>query len=274
MWRWLVILLALPAALAAQDRRASHCIALVRDDLRDWQVIPARWGAPLDADTVRISYIDHAMFLIEGPGGETAVTDYSGYIGPTGFTPDVATMNNAHSTHWTWSPDPAIPHVLEGWGTEAAPRAHRVVVGGMLVRNVHTDTRRGDGDPLVRVNGNSIFIFEVAGLCIGHLGHLHHEPDANQYAAIGRLDVVMIAVDGGLTVDTATAVRITERLRASIVLTMHWWGRGSLDRFTGGLSDRFEVIEPGRSFIEVSLSNLPSRPTVVVLEPRLLSDDG
>jgi hypothetical protein len=24
-------------------------------------------------------------------------------------------------------------------------------------------------------DGNSVFIFEVAGLCIGHLGHLHHE---------------------------------------------------------------------------------------------------
>ena len=38
-------------------------------------------------------------------------------------------------------------------------------------------------------DGNSIFIFEVAGLCIGHLGHLHHELDEGHYAEIGRLDV-------------------------------------------------------------------------------------
>lgn len=26
-------------------------------------------------------------------------------------------MNKAHSSHHTLSPDPAIPHVLHGWGT-------------------------------------------------------------------------------------------------------------------------------------------------------------
>ena len=65
------------------------------------------------------------------------------------------------------------------------------------MRNVSTDIRVAARRRHVEPSGNSIFVFEVAGLCIGHLGHLHHEPDAEQYAALGRLDVVMAPVDGG-----------------------------------------------------------------------------
>jgi hypothetical protein len=43
-------------------------------------------------ETVRISYIDHSMFLIQTPGGLSVATDYNGFIGPTDFTPDVVTM--------------------------------------------------------------------------------------------------------------------------------------------------------------------------------------
>ena len=66
--------------------------------------------------------------------------------------------------------------------------------------------------------GNSIFVFEMAGLCIGHLGHLHHEPDTAQYAALGRLDVVMVPVDGGYTLNLATMIRVVKRLRSSVVI--------------------------------------------------------
>jgi L-ascorbate metabolism protein UlaG (beta-lactamase superfamily) len=136
----------------------------------------------------------------------------------------------------------------------------------MLVRNVHTDIRGGGGQ--VAPNGNSIFIFEAAGLCIGHLGHLHHEPDAAQYAAIGRLDVVMAAVDGGITLDTARMLNVMQRFKARVVLPMHWFGRGTLDRFLIGMRDGgFDVVETGMGEITLSLDRLPRNPTVMVLEP-------
>ena len=65
-------------------------------------------------ETVRISYIDHAMFLIQTPGGLSVVTDYNGFIGPAEFIPDVVTMNHAHGTHWTAAPDPRNPACAAG----------------------------------------------------------------------------------------------------------------------------------------------------------------
>jgi len=261
--------LIVPDTAQPQDRIPSHCIALAKAP--GLEVIHrAGFGNPIGQDRIRITFIDHAMFAIETPGGLVAVTDYSGFTGTAGHVPDVVTMNNSHSTHWTPNPDPRIRHVLEGWGTADFPQDHDLDLGEMRIRNVHTDTRRGF-DGMVRVNGNSIFVFEAAGLCIGHLGHLHHEPDEAQYAALGRLDVVMVPVDGGYTMDLPTMMRVISRLRSSVVLPMHWFSGGSLAVFLEEMKDEFDVIIPEQSSLEMSLLSLPSRPTIMVLEPRFLN---
>ena len=261
-----LLLLALPAA--AQERMPSHCIA-VAQSAPGIQYASIDATAPLDDFTVRLRYIDHSMFLLRTPGGLTAVTDFYGNLGPTTFLPDVVTMNNAHSTHWTSTPAAEIPHVLRGWAENGTAADHHLDLGELLVRNVPTDVRGFQG---VREAGNSIFVFEVAGLCIGHLGHLHHEPDEFQYAALGRLDVVMAPVDGGMTLDLPTMIRTLKRLRSSVVIPMHWFSGSSLDRFLAGMSDEFDIEVTDGSSFEVSLRTLPSRPTVVVLRPRFLDD--
>ncbi len=260
----------LPLAAEAQDRRLSHCIAVAENLPGARYIQLASLGTPpADEFTVRITYIDHSMFLIQTPAGQDIVTDYNGFIGATQMQPDIVTMNNAHGSHWTAFPDPNIPHVLEGWRQQGEPADHYLEFDDLLIRNVTTDIRGRDLGTRIRDN-NSIFIFEVAGLCIGHLGHLHHEPTEAQYAAIGRLDVVMAAVDGGLTVDLPTMSKIVGRLKSSIVIPMHWWSPFSLERFVTAVGSDFAVENSGQRSIEVSLRTLPDRPTVVVLQPRFL----
>ena len=140
----------------------------------------------------------------------------------------------------------------------------------MLVRNVTTDQRSRSGEG-IRRNANSIFVFEVAGLCIGHLGHLHQVPSPEQYAMIGRLDVVMVPVDGGYTMDTASMAGVVKRLRSSVVLPMHWFSGASLDRFLVDMEGAFPVVRAGTSSLEVALTDLPSQPTILVLEPAWLN---
>ncbi|MFN7595884.1 MAG: MBL fold metallo-hydrolase [Cereibacter sp.] len=261
-------LLALPAA--AQERIPSHCIALAQGVPGVEVIRPASFGAPLAEGRVRISYVDHATFLIETPGGLVAATDYTGFLGGADVIPDVVTMNNAHATHWTDSPDPRIAHVLRGWGDGTNPAEISLDLGEMLVRNVTTDLRSRMGEG-IRRDGNSIFIFEVAGLCIGHLGHLHQVPSPEHYAMIGRLDVVMVPVDGGYTMDTASMAGVVKRLRSSVVLPMHWFSGASLERFLADMDGAFPVVRAGTSSLEVALSDLPSQPTILVLEPSWLN---
>ncbi|ANT61730.1 Zn-dependent hydrolase [Salipiger sp. CCB-MM3] len=265
----LSLLTALPAS-AQESRRPSHCIAIA-DAAPGLQYLhKAAWTDPVPEYSVRIQYLGHAAFLIQTRGGLNAVTDFTGYIGNVPMIPDVVTMNHAHSSHWTAAPDPAIPHVLEGWGEFGQGIDHYLDLGEMLVRNVSTDIRSSYGGTEER--GNSIFVFEVEGLCIGHLGHLHHEPNDEQYAALGRLDVLMVPVDGGYTMALDGMVRVVERLRSSVIIPMHWFSGTSLERFVADVSDTFPVERRDGPEIEVSLRELPAQPTVIVLQPQWLRE--
>lgn len=264
----LAVFVALPAA--AQER-ASHCIAIADAAPGIEYLQKARWRDPLPDDyTVRLHCLNHSMFLLQAPDGTTAVTDYNGHIGGADLIPDIATMNHAHSGHWTTRPDPRIPNLLKGWSGGKVPNLHRVEVGEVLVRNVPTDIRSYDG---VEKFGNSIFVFETAGLCVGHLGHLHHEPDEQQYAALGRLDVVMAAVDGSMTLDLQSMIDVRERLQSSVIIPMHWFSAAGLGRFLEQVEGGFDIDLRDASDIEVSLRTLPERPTVVVLRPSILQPE-
>ena len=79
----------------------------------------------------------------------------------------------------------------------------------MHIHNIATNIRDWNGGTIN--NGNSIFIFEIAGLCIGHLGHLHHTLPPEQLQTIGQLDVVMVPVDGGYTMDIGGMIEVLAR---------------------------------------------------------------
>ncbi len=271
LMRLCLILMTLSTGMAvSQERRPSHCIAIADAAPGIRYLHKAAWTDPLPDHTVRISYIAHASFLIQTQGGLNAVTDFTGFIGNTALIPDVVTMNHAHDTHWTAFPDPAIPHALNGWGEFGQGIEHHLDLGEMLVRNVSTDIRSQFAG--IEPKGNSIFVFEVAGLCIGHLGHLHHVPDDAQFAALGRLDVVMAAVDGGTTMTLPEMMQVLRRLKSSVIIPMHWFSGYSLTAFLSGVQGEFAIEETGGPEVEVSLRSLPSRPTVMVLQPRYLAD--
>ena len=44
-------------------------------------------------------------------------TDYNDYLRPS-VVPDIATMNRAHTTHYSNFPDPDIKHLLRGWNPD------------------------------------------------------------------------------------------------------------------------------------------------------------
>jgi L-ascorbate metabolism protein UlaG (beta-lactamase superfamily) len=213
-------------------------------------------------EEVTIRFVGHSTFLITTPGGVTIATDYDGYAGP-GVIPRVVTMNHAHTSHYTDTPDPRIEYVLRGWGENGAKAEHHLQVGDVYIRNVTTDIRDYAGGRIP--DGNSIFIFETARLCIGHLGHLHHVLAPEDLAFIGQLDIVMAAVDGSMTMDVGSMLQTLKVLKARLVLPMHYFGPDTLRRFLSVLGEEFDVELSRVPEIVVSATSLPERPTVVVL---------
>jgi L-ascorbate metabolism protein UlaG (beta-lactamase superfamily) len=247
-----------------QDAPRSECLAISQGPRATPVSLRQAAASTLD---VAITYGGHSTYFIDTPGGVRIATDYSGAY-QVGRLPDVVTMNRAHSTHYTLFPDPRIPHVLHGWGDDGQPAHISERIGDVFIRNVTTDIRRYWGDhsgaEMIK-DGNSIFIFEVAGLCIGHLGHLHVKLDDTHLAAIGRLDIVMVPIDGTYTMSLDGISDITRRLRASVVLPMHRFAT-PLEEFMERIGKEFEIDVRSERTLRISRETLPATPTVIILD--------
>lgn len=218
--------------------------------------------AALQKGQVEISYVAHSTFRISSPGGIVVATDYAGVSG-SGRLPDVVTMNHAHETHYTDHPDPGIKHVLRGWNPKGGPARHNLTVGDVFIRNVSTDIRSWVAQR--EKDGNSIFIFEMEGLCIGHLGHLHHELAPEDLGLIGQLDIVMAPVDGTYTISQDSMINVLKLLKARLIIPMHAFGPSSLAAFVEKMGTEFEVEYSKSSTIVVSSATLPRTATILVL---------
>jgi L-ascorbate metabolism protein UlaG (beta-lactamase superfamily) len=246
---------------APKPEMTESCPGLVAERMPFAQPAAFRLAA-LDHDQVRISYIGHATFLIESPQLVRIATDYNDYVRPP-VTPDIVTMNHAHTTHYSLSPDPAIKHVLRGWADDEKPARIDLTYKDVRVRNVPTNIRTFDGG--TERHGNSIFVFEIANLCIAHLGHLHHTLTQQQLNEIGRLDVVLVPVDGNFTLDLDGMVEVLHALKAPLMIPMHYFSAFTLNRFLDRVRQEWDVeIAPVPSTV-VSKTTLPTKPKVLVL---------
>jgi L-ascorbate metabolism protein UlaG (beta-lactamase superfamily) len=213
-----------------------------------------------------ITFLGHSSYQIDTPQGVRAITDYNGVNG-FGRKPDIVTMNNAHSTHFTDEPEDSITYVLRGWPSRPGETEAKVDVTlkDMRVWNVPTNARAWSGGE-TRINGNSIFIYAVGDLCIAHLGHLHHRLTPEHLQELGRIDVLMMPIDGSFTMGQPLMVDVVKQIEPKIVLPMHYWGRYQLDRFMGLLAPlEPEFIWPDKPVVEVAKQSLPDKLTVIAI---------
>ncbi|WP_038358917.1 MBL fold metallo-hydrolase [Bosea sp. UNC402CLCol] len=249
------------ALLATAHARAQSNEPGCRPEMASYRLPIQR--VQLAKDEARLTFVGHATFLIETPGGVKIATDYNDYVRPP-VTPDIATMNKAHSTHYSNRPDPAIKLILRGWDPEGKGAAkHDVTFGDVRVRNVPTNIRTYDGG--TDYDGNSIFVFEIGDLCIAHLGHLHHPLEPGHLRALGRVDVVLFPVDGSYTLDQEGMLEVLKSLQARVMIPMHFFGGGTLERFLSRTKGLWPVERRDTSSITVSKAALPATPTVIVL---------
>jgi len=79
-----------------------------------------------------------------------------------------------------------------------------------------------------------------------------------------------VPVDGGYTMRLQDMAGVVRHLRSSVVIPMHWFSDETLQAFLREMSGEFTVVETGWAQIALSLDDLPSSPTIMVLEPAWL----
>lgn len=225
---------------------------------------PLQLAAATAPGTVDLTFIGHASFAFRSPGGVSIVTDYNDYIRPD-FTPDIATMNHAHPTHYSDDPDRGIKLILRGWNTGSGIPHYDLKWGDVHIRNVATNIRDWDGG--TEFGGNSIFVFEISDLCIAHLSHLHHTLTPEHLAELGEIDVLIAPVDGAYTLGQRDMMEVIDQVKAPLTIPMHFFTPRVLEHFLALASDRYPVRRAAGSSVTLSRAMLPKTPTILVVPP-------
>jgi L-ascorbate metabolism protein UlaG (beta-lactamase superfamily) len=221
-------------------------------------------GGEAESGAVSITFLGHASFLLKSPAGVTIVTDYNGYIRPDSL-PDIVTMNHAHRSHYTDTPEPEIKYVLRGWDAGQGPPQWDFHFGDVRIRNVLTNIRARDGSGDTEFGGNSIFVFEMADLCIAHLSHLHHTLTPEHLAQLGQIDVLMVPADGIFTLSQSDMIEVVEEIHPRLVIPMHFFGPAPLERFMERMNGRYPVTRSESKTVMVSRASLPKSTEILIL---------
>ncbi len=163
---------------------------------------------------MKIRWLGHACFLITSSKGTRILTDpfdeTVGYAVPS-VEADYVTVSHEHFDHNAVKFVKGRPRVIRGEGTHQ--------LGDVTAHGVHTfhDEARG-----AKRGENTVFVFDVDGIRLCHLGDLGHVPAQDQVSAIGKVDVLLIPVGGTYTIDAAAAAKVTEMLAPRVVVPMHY----------------------------------------------------
>jgi L-ascorbate metabolism protein UlaG (beta-lactamase superfamily) len=205
---------------------------------------------------VEITYLGRTCFRLKGRD-RTVITDpcppESGFvIGKQ--TADIVTVSRRDDPGYSYTR--AIsgdPMVLDAPG--------EYDIGGVLVTGIAT--KRPDG------TRNVVFICEIDGIRIGHLGL----PATLAFEELKDVDVLLLPVGGGNSLQPNQAADLMTRIEPRIAIPMNYKAGGEtldLEPLEKFLKETGSKPEP-QPRISVSRSSLPADLTVMVLEPKLLS---
>src|SRR5688500_8538174 len=162
------------------------------------KAIPMPERSTETAPDLHITWYGHACFRIHGKGAQSVLTDpFDASIGyrPPKTQPGVVTVSHAHPDHSAVSQIKGNPVVLDKPGPAGA--------GGVVFTGIPSwhDEKGG-----AERGENLIFLWEMSGIKIAHLGDLGQSVLTNeQRAALSHVDVLFIPVGGVYTIDGAQA---------------------------------------------------------------------
>jgi L-ascorbate metabolism protein UlaG (beta-lactamase superfamily) len=190
----------------------------------------------------------------------SVVTDpYNGKFGLA--TPklkaDVVTISHDAPGHNYAASVSGVQHSLNGPG--------EYEIGNVFITGIITKSA-------AHANNNVIYLFDYNGLKIAHLGDLDKVPAQTEIEALEEVNILLLPVGGGNSLNAAQASELVSMLEPNIVVPMHYQ-LPSLKLELEGI-DRFlkemGVTEPTEEkSLKISSSSLPEETETLILTPKL-----
>ena len=172
-----------------------------------------------------LTWYGQSCFLLESATGTRVVMDpipsNIGYLPPADLHADAVTVSHEHLDHNNVALVRGKPRILRGLTPDKKGWMKiDEKVKDISIRSVgvYHDDKKG-----AEIGLNTVFVFEVGGMRIAHLGDLGHTLTDQQLSAIGSVDVVLVPVGGVWTVDAHKATQVIDQIRPRLVaIPMHY----------------------------------------------------
>ena len=209
-----------------------------------------------------LTWLGHGCFRLRGKNAVAVTDPYPPSLGPklARLEADLVTVSHPHPNH---SNVQAVKdaRVIDGPG--------EYEVKGITVNGLPTFHDNAGGGERGR---NTVFLIEVDDVRVCHLGDLGHRLDDAALELIGTVDVLLVPVGGGNSLDASRAAEVVRQIEPRVVVPMHYAVPAVKKELDG--VDRFlkEMGAPETEAIQRLSVQATSGETettkVVVLEPR------
>lgn len=216
---------------------------------------------------IKIRWIGQACFLITTSDGTKILLDpmeAKDYRFPKGTSADIVTVSHNHFDHNQVNLVSGDPKVFYGCN----PNTDEINLINTKVKGIQIYTVPSFHDPGHHGN-NALFVFEVDGIRIAHLGDLGTTLTEKQIKDIGRIDILMIPVGGKYTIAGEDADEVIDQLHVQgYVIPMHFKTEAfdilpyTAEDFTDGKDNVTKIS--GNSFI-IDLENMPEEREYIIM---------
>ncbi len=215
---------------------------------------------------MEITWYGHACFRLREKQVTIMTDPYDKSIGYTlpRVRADIVTVSHDMPGHNFVQGVKGEPRVLNGPGEYEIAG---VFVTGISTLHHRPKTDKG-GQPVLPEH-NTIFVYEFDKLTVCHLGDLGEVPSQAQVESMSKVDILLIPVGGGATLDAARAAEVISLLEPSIVIPMHYqtpYTHLALDPVDKFLKEMGLPVPPVQDLLKISASELPEETQVVVLD--------
>ena len=209
---------------------------------------------------VDIDWLGHSCFRIKGSHGVIITDPFPPDLGYSLGKPTarIVTVSHQHPSHSYVQGVGGEPRVVKGPG--------EYEIGDVLILGIATFHDAVGGK---NKGKNTVYLMEVDGMSICHLGDLGHVLNAEQVEEIDDVDVLLLPVGGVSTLNAPMAAEVIRRLEPKVVVPMHYKTPaisrklGTVDEFLKEMG--VEQIE-SKPKLSLTKSNLPASTQVFLLD--------
>ena len=211
---------------------------------------------------MEITWYGHSCFRLTERNYATVVTDpfdrkAVGYDALK-LKADIVTVSHDAPGHANYDAVKGAQHVIDGAG--------EFEIGGVFITAVQT---AGGGKKTKDKTRNTLYVFDYEGITVAHLGDLQEVPTQSEVEALGTVNVLLIPVGGGSSLNAAKAAEVVSVIEPNLVVPMHY-STDSAKIKLEPLSKFLKEMGLGKTESQPSLkatrSSLPQETKVVVLD--------